>query len=273
MTTQLPPLQQPVIILDRPAHAGNVGAVARAMANTGFDQLRLVNPRQFPHPEAINFAAGGVKVLEKATLFPDLSSALADLNYIVATTNRNRGQRQQMVSPRDLGAQLSSAQERQETRIGILFGTERTGLESVDVARADILCNIPTAGSLGSLNLAQAVLIVTYELMMGMEKGAIHLENNPKRASPRASAQALEQLFTHMEETLIKIDFIKARQKKHMMGSLKALYHRADLDQREVAILRGILSETLAFGSKERKACEDQPDYSGRPGTKRTDSP
>jgi tRNA (cytidine32/uridine32-2'-O)-methyltransferase len=236
----------PVIILDRPAHAGNVGAAARAMANMGFEQLRLVKPKQFPHQIAIDFAAGGVKVLDKAEIFPDINSACADLNYIVATTNRNRGQRQKMVSPRDLGPHLLEVQQRPETKIGILFGTERTGLESIDVERADILCNIPTSGDIGSLNLAQAVMVTTYEVMMGMGEGVTHINNNPKKQSPLATADDMDRFFNHLEETLIEIDFIKIRQKKHMMGSLKAIYHRAALDRREIAILRGVLTETTA---------------------------
>ncbi|MBF0446846.1 MAG: RNA methyltransferase [Magnetococcales bacterium] len=243
---------QPIIILDRPAHAGNVGAAARAMANMGLEQLRLINPRQFPHPQAVEFAAGGIGVLEKATVFPDISSALADLNYIVATTNRNRGQRQLLVTPRELGGHLLAAQQRPKTRIGILFGTERTGLESIDIERADLLCNIPTAGTMGSLNLAQAVLITTYEMMLGMNRGRTQVCENPKNHAPLASASALERFFTHLEETLIAIEFIKPKQKKHMMGSLKAIYHRAGLDTREVAILRGILSETVSHKKREK---------------------
>lgn len=242
----------PVIILDRPAHAGNIGAAARAMANMGLEQLRLVKPRQFPHPEAVSYAVGGVHVLEKTSVFQDIPSSIADLNYLVATTNRNRGQRQPVLTPRALGAHLRDMGQRPQTRIGILFGTERTGLESIDVERADILCTIPTAGTLGSLNLAQAVMIVTYELMMEMDRGTTGVQANPKRASPRASAEQLDRLFQHMEETLIQIDFIKPNQKKHMMGSLKALYHRADLDQREVAILRGIFSESMAAIKRNR---------------------
>ena len=243
----------PIIILDKPAHPGNIGAAARAMANMGFEQLRLINPRQFPHQDAINFAAGGVKVLDKAEIFPDINSALNDLNYIVATTNRNRGQRQKMVSPRELGKHLLEVGERPDTRVGILFGTERTGLESIDVERADILCNIPTAGTMGSLNLAQAVMIVTYEVMMGKDKGIIHIQNNPKKISPRATADDMDRFFDHLEETLLQIDFIKDRQKKHMMGSQKAIYHRAELDRREVAILRGVLTETI-FAKKRVEA-------------------
>ncbi len=235
----------PVIILDHTAHPGNIGAAARAMTNMGFDELRLVNPRQFPHQDAINFAAGGLKVLEEAQVYPDLSSALEDLNYVVATTNRNRGQRQKMVTPRQLGEHLRTAGRRPDSRIGILFGTERTGLESIDVARADIICNIPTAGQMGSLNLAQAVMIVTYEVMLAMDQGTTQVGGNTRKQSPRATAADLERFFEHLEETLIDIEFIKPKQKKHMMGSLKAIYHRADLDRREVAILRGILTETI----------------------------
>ncbi|MBF0195604.1 MAG: RNA methyltransferase, partial [Magnetococcales bacterium] len=226
-----PPLQHtpPIIILDRPAHPGNIGAAARAMANMGFKHLRIVNPKQYPHQNAIDFAAGGVKILDNAKIFTDLNSALADLNYIVATTNRNRGQRQEMVPPRELGEKLLEVHQRPDTKIGILFGTERTGLESIDVERADLLCNIPTAGDMGSLNLAQAVLVVTYEVMIGMKQGSTNINNNPKKTSPLATAQDMERFFNHLEETLLEIGFIKPKQKKHMMGSLKAIYHRAAL--------------------------------------------
>ena len=84
-----------VVILDRPAHAGNIGATARAMGNMGLSRLRLVNPRQFPHEDAVQFATGYTEVLDQAEIVPDLASAVADLNFLVATSNRPRGQRQE----------------------------------------------------------------------------------------------------------------------------------------------------------------------------------
>ncbi|MBF0340259.1 MAG: RNA methyltransferase [Magnetococcales bacterium] len=235
-----------VVILDRPAHAGNIGAVARAMGNTGFSRLRLVEPRQFPHPDADAYAVGCAGILEQAELHPDIPSAIGDLHLVVATTNRHRGQRQLVLTPEGLGERLRETLARPDMQVGILFGTERTGLLSEDVERAGLICHIPTRGEQGSLNLGQAVLIVLYALMqaLGKEDGMAH---DPFREDPPATADAMERLFTHLEETLTTIGFLKPGQKRHMMGSIRAIFQRAGLDRREVAILRGILHEVIAF--------------------------
>ncbi|MEO5345044.1 MAG: RNA methyltransferase [Magnetococcus sp. YQC-9] len=235
-----------VVILDRPAHPGNIGAVARAMGNTGFNRLRLVAPREFPHPDATAYAVGCTGILDEAEIFPDIPSALADLNLVVATTNRHRGQRQLVVTPEVLGTHLRASLAQPGIQAGILFGTERTGLLSEDVERASLVCHIPTRGEQGSLNLSQAVLIVLYALMqaLGEERGMAH---DPFREDPLATAAAMEHLFAHMEETLTTIGFLKPGQQRHMMGSLKAIFQRAGLDNREVAILRGILHEVTAW--------------------------
>lgn len=240
------PFHLPVIILDHPAHAGNVGAAARAMANMGFSELRLVAPRQFPHPDAVQFAAGCVDILDGVKIYASVVEAIADLNFLVAATNRHRGQRQTVVTPRQLGEAMAKILTEPQIKSGILFGTERTGLATVDVARGDILCNIPTAGHQGSLNLAQSVLVITYEIMLGLEAGHA-FDFSPHCQGPRATAESLDRLFQHMESALKEIGFLKPQQSKHMMGSLRALYHRAALDDREVAILRGILHEMVAF--------------------------
>ncbi|MBF0213238.1 MAG: RNA methyltransferase [Magnetococcales bacterium] len=238
--------EQLVVILDRPAHAGNIGSVARAMGNTGFSRLRLIHPRQFPHPDAEAYAVGCTSILERAELFPDIPSALADCHLVVATTNRHRGQRQLVLPPERLGERIRPVLATPGLRVGILFGTERTGLLSEDVERAGLICHIPTRGEQGSLNLSQAVLIVLYALMhsLGQEQGMAH---DPFRDDPPATAATLERLFEHMEQTLTTIGFIKPGQHRHMMGSLRALFQRAGLDHREASILRGILHEVLAF--------------------------
>ncbi|MBF0263069.1 MAG: RNA methyltransferase [Magnetococcales bacterium] len=237
---------QLVVILDRPAHPGNIGAVARAMGNTGFSRLRLVAPRQFPHPDADAYAVGCTGILEQAEIFEDIPAAIADLHLVVATSNRARGQRQVVVTPDELGITLRETLQQPDIRAGILFGTERTGLLSEDVERANLVCHIPTRGEQGSLNLGQAVLIVQYALMQAFqrERGMAH---DPFREDLPATAAAMEHLFTHMEETLTTIGFLKEGQKRHMMGSIKAMFQRAGLDRREVSILRGILHEVVAW--------------------------
>ncbi|MBF0399844.1 MAG: RNA methyltransferase [Magnetococcales bacterium] len=251
------PHQQIVVILDRPAHGGNIGAAARAMGNMGLSRLRLVNPRQFPHEDAIQYAAGHTAVLDSAALFPDLASATADLNFLVATSNRSRGQRHTVSTPRQLAQELPAILAWPGTEVGLLFGTERTGLETVDLERAHRICNIPTFGGSGSLNLGQAVLVVVYEIMLGL--GAGHsFAFDPTREGARANTSEMERFFEHLREVLLTIGFLRSEQNRHIMGSLKALFHRACLDQREVSILRGILNEVLAHRHRPSKQ-QNQP--------------
>ncbi|MBF0138542.1 MAG: RNA methyltransferase [Magnetococcales bacterium] len=231
-----------VVILDRPAQPGNIGACARAMANMGLNRLRLVNPREFPHTNATEFAVGASWILEESQVFSSLDAALEDRNFLVATTNRTRGQRQVVVTPRELGERMPAILARPETRVGLLFGTERTGLETRDVERADWICNIPTTGVHGSLNLAQAVLILGYEIMLGRGLGHT-FALDPTTQGPRAGAADLEHMFDHLEQVLRQVDFLKPQQKGHLMGSIKAIFHRAAMDKREVAIMRGIINE------------------------------
>ncbi|MBF0423021.1 MAG: RNA methyltransferase [Magnetococcales bacterium] len=240
------PQAMPVIILDRTSHPGNIGATARVMANMGLSELRLVAPERFPHPEAYQLAASGGEILSTARVYASVEEAVADLNFLVATTNRARGQRLTVLTPRQLGARWVELQAMDATRGGILFGTERTGLLTVDVERADCICNIPTQGTYGSLNLSHAVLVVAYEIMLACGQDDRPAGLVPVVHRTLASAGEMDRLFTHLEEVLRAIDFIKPGRGGHMMGSLKAILHRAALDHREVSILRGILHEAIA---------------------------
>ncbi|MBF0310958.1 MAG: RNA methyltransferase [Magnetococcales bacterium] len=228
-----------VVILDRPTQPGNIGAVARAMKNMGLSRLRLVAPAQFPHPEAVAFASGAQDLLAGAEVFESVTQAIADIHWLVATSTRNRGQRQRIVTPRELAGLMLDRPAGQ--RIGWLFGTERTGLETRDLERADLICHIPTAAAYTSLNLAQAVLLLAYEWMLA-EGRESSMARDPLQEGV-ADKGEMERLFLHMEESLRAIDFLKEGQDRHMMGSLRALFHRAGLDRREVAILRGVFHE------------------------------
>ncbi|MBF0415347.1 MAG: RNA methyltransferase [Magnetococcales bacterium] len=239
----------PVIILDRTSHPGNIGATARVMANMGLTELRLVAPDRFPHPEAVQLAANGAEVLARAQVYATMEEAVGDRNFLVATTNRGRGQRQTVLTPRQLGEQWADISRSGTIKGGIMFGTERTGLLTKDVERADCVCNIPTVGGYGSLNLSHAVMVIAYEIMASTRGGS------PPGLIPvvhrtLATNAEMDRLFQHLEEVLRAIDFIKPGRGHHMMGSLKAIFNRAALDSREVSILRGILHETLA--SRER---------------------
>lgn len=246
------PSAPPVIILDRTSHPGNIGATARAMANMGLRELRLVAPEKFPHPEAYQFAASGQDVLAEARVYTTVAEAVSDLNFLAATTNRSRGQRQTVLTPRQLSTKLADLSVDGTTKTGILFGTERTGLHTTDVDRADVVCNIPTTGDYGSLNLSHAVMVVAYEIMLAMKNDrATSLV--PVIHRTLATVDEMDRLFVHLEEVLHEIDFIKPGHGHHMMGSLKAIFNRAALDRREVSILRGILHEAIASRQRKKK--------------------
>ncbi|MBF0622504.1 MAG: RNA methyltransferase [Magnetococcales bacterium] len=241
-----------VLILDHTAHAGNIGASARAMRNMGFRHLRLVKPRQFPHQEVLDFAVGATEIIDNIQLFDTVPEAIEDLNFLVATSNRSRGQRNTVWTPRELGERMQEVFSREHTRMGILFGPEPSGLKTEDVERADIICNIPTIGKHGSLNLSQAVMVVCYELMQGLGAGVSFAVDHSRGERP--SSDQMERMFAQMQDVLVDIEFIKTQKTRHMMGSIRALFHRASLDQREIAILRGIFNEIQEVRKRDRKA-------------------
>ncbi|OSM04394.1 putative tRNA/rRNA methyltransferase SpoU [Magnetofaba australis IT-1] len=256
----------PVFILDHPGHAGNIGATLRAMGNTGFTQLRLVNPRQFPHPDVAAFATGSEGLIDSVQVFDSLTAATADLTLLVATTRRDRGQRHTIMTARELGARLARMPQARAgdagdgQRVGLLFGGERAGLTTEDVGRCAWICTIPTHADHGSLNLSQAVLLVAYELMMARQSAEPVATLDPaQELEQRAPAIQIELLTEHLFDVLNEIGFLKPKQHRHMHGSLRTLIQRAALDSREVAILRGILTEVTAHCDRKLKRAGIDP--------------
>jgi tRNA (cytidine32/uridine32-2'-O)-methyltransferase len=149
------------IILVEPSHPGNIGATARAMKTMGFRQLILVNPKQFPHPEATALASGATDVLDAARVVPDLATAVASAQNVVGVSARVRDVPLPCVTPREFADNISDAAD---IFTAIVFGNEQSGLSNEDLARCHQQIRIPTAADYGSLNLAQAVQIVCYEL-------------------------------------------------------------------------------------------------------------
>ena len=155
----------PVVVLVNPQLGENIGAAARAMANFGLCELRLVEPRDgWPSEVARANAAKADHVIDDVVVFDTLAEALADLNFVYATTARQREMLKPVRDPRDAATNLRSRYNRGE-RVGILFGRERWGLESVEVALADEIITFPVNPAFASLNIAQAVLLMSYEWM------------------------------------------------------------------------------------------------------------
>lgn len=228
-------LNQVSIVLVEPQNPGNVGMVCRAMKNMGLRDLRLVNPCPIDHPEALKFAVSARDLLDGAVKYATLTEALADIPLSVATTRRHGKYRQEIHDPGEVVALLQKGIA--ENRAALVFGREDSGLTTDEVAACRYQATIPTSDEYGSLNLSQAVMVFCYELFR--HAGA------PIAAQPRqlVGAGESEPLFKQMEATLLRIGFLKEENPEHIMRSLRRIFARAELDLREVNILRGMMSQ------------------------------
>jgi len=209
--------------------------VCRAMKNMGLSELRLVNPCQVAHPDAAKFAVSAKDLLERAEVFPSLAAALADIPLSVATTRRHGKYRQEIFTPGEIAAKV--VENGGANRAGFVFGREDSGLTTDEVALCRWQATIPTADEYGSLNLAQAVLVFCYE-MHRAGGGAV-----PRQDRRLAASGELETLYAHMERTLLRIGFLNPQNPAHLMRTFRRIYARADLDEREVSVLRGLMSQ------------------------------
>lgn len=223
------------VVLVEPQSPGNVGMVCRAMKNMGLTDLRLVNPCPTDHPEAQMFAVSARDLLDGAVKYESLPAALADTALSVATTRRHGKYRQEIYSPKEVISLLHAGLA--ENRAALVFGREDSGLTTDEVALCRYQATIATSDEYGSLNLAQAVMVFCYELFQST--GIVTAERN----RPLAVTAETEPLFSQMEATLLRIGFLKEENPEHIMRSLRRIFARAELDTREVSILRGMMSQ------------------------------
>ena len=235
-------------VLVRTSHPGNIGASARAIRTMGYERLVLVHPARFPHEDATALAAGAADTLERAAVVPDLVSAIADCELVLGCTARRRAVQLPELSPRAAAARVFAATP--GAQVAIVFGNERSGLENDELMRCHAAVHIPADPTFSSLNLSQAVQVLAYELRLAQLEAAASVESAPARDDPAATAEQLEHFFAHLAATLQDIDFHKGRSPRTIMKRLRRLFLRADLEQREVRILRGI------FDDAQRKARE-----------------
>jgi len=223
------------IVLAEPQSPGNVGMVCRAMKNMGLSNLRLVNPCPIDHPEALKFAVSAKDLLEKAEIFPNLESALADTPLSVATTRRHGKYRQEIFTPGEIVAKITA--DAGTNRCSLVFGREDSGLTTQEVSLCRWQATIPTSDEYGSINLAQSVLIFCYEIFKSTGVADLHT------ARELAPGESLESMYSHMEKVLHKIGFLNPENPAHLMMTLRRILSRAELDSREVTIIRGMMSQ------------------------------
>lgn len=229
-------INKPAIVLVEPQSPGNIGMVCRAMKNMGLNDLRLVNGCDRFHSESLKFAVAAKDLLESAVVYSDLKSAIADCTLTVGTTRRHGKYRQEILSPPDVAIKFRT-QINDECRGALIFGREDSGLTTDELALCRWHATIPTSREYGSLNLAQAVLIFCYELdKAGQSPGG-------GRENPIASSLDMEYLFDQLQFTLDKIGFLNQQNPAHIMRTMRRIFFRAELDNREVIILRGILTQ------------------------------
>jgi TrmH family RNA methyltransferase len=227
------------IVLVAPSHPGNIGAVARAMKNMALDDLVLVKPKQFPHSEATARASGADDVLARARVVDSVPEAIAGCGFVAATTSRDRDQNFRVVDVRDAAERIVS--ESRRAPAAVLFGAERTGLTNEELQAAHVLIRIPANEAYLSLNLAMAVQLVAYELFRAR---GVKIEPAPA-AAPLATPEEMERMYVHLAQVLEEIDFRDRTQSgTHLMARIRRFLQRAELDQNEVNILRGILTAT-----------------------------
>jgi len=234
------------IVLVEPSHPGNIGAVARAMKNMALEELVLVRPKQFPHAEAIARASGADDVLERARVVETLAEGLDGCGFVAATTSRDRDQNFRVLDVRDAAERIVA--EARRSPAAVLFGAERTGLKNEDIDSSHILIRIPANQAYLSLNLAMAVQLVSYELFRARGAKVVQLHTVVALATP----EQMDHLYVHLAQVMEEVEFRDRTQAgTNLMGRIRRIFQRAELDQNEMNILRGLLT---AVQNKRRTA-------------------
>ncbi len=224
------------------SHPGNIGAVARAMKNMCMSELYLVAPKIFPSADATSRASGADDILASAVCCDSLQEAIADCQIVIGASARSRTIAVPEESPRICAERL--AVEAQDKKVAILFGRENSGLKNHELDLCQTLLTIPSNAAYSSLNIAAAVQVVCYELLVASSQDAVKPE---VRDVALASSAQMESFYEHLYQALDEIGFINPEKSTSIMRRLRRVYHRASLDTKELDILRGILKKSTAI--------------------------
>lgn len=233
------------IILAEPQIPENIGAAARAMNNMGFKRLVLVNPKNLDPRRVLKMATGSsVEIVETMETHNDLKAALGPYQFVAGTTARTGSARPAMSQPRRLAQDLISIS--QDNLVAILFGPEDRGLSNEQLRYCHTIVTIPTSG-FSSLNLAQAVMIICYEILTAGP------ETSPKQIPRLANRFELEGMYEHLKEVLLKIGFVDPQNPEHWMLNIRRFLSRQPLRGREVRVIRGICRQMNWYAEQLEK--------------------
>jgi tRNA (cytidine32/uridine32-2'-O)-methyltransferase len=239
-TASIPPAPQTIrFVLARTSHPGNIGAAARAIRTMGFWRMVLVAPQRFPDPQVEAMAAGADDVLQHLVTVASVPEAVAECTRVYGLSARRRGVSLPELDPRAAVAEIAPLLQAGR-EVALLFGNERSGLDNDELSVCHAMVRIPSVEDFSSLNLAQAVQLMAWELRMATLAGAVAAPDLPEAP---ATADQMERFFEHLFATLHAIDFHKGRSAVTIEQRLRRLFHRAMPDARELRILHGVLAD------------------------------
>ncbi|MCZ6770143.1 MAG: RNA methyltransferase [Acidobacteria bacterium] len=233
------PLSNISVVLVETQRGGNIGAAARAMNNMGLQHLKLVSPREWMNEECQMLAGKAIDLVTSAKIYSTLDEAVEEENIVIGTTSaRKRKGSQKIHTPREMAPRLCEYGKAQ--RVALVFGPERSGLTDAHLAKCQYLVSIPASPDSPVLNLAQAVLVLAYEIFTvqpPVSDFSFQLASDGER----------EQMFADMQRVLVDIGFLNSQNPDHIMRSIRRFLGRADLTPRDVRILRGMMSQVEWF--------------------------
>jgi tRNA/rRNA methyltransferase len=230
------PLSRIRVVLVEPSHPGNIGAAARALRTMGLGRLFLVRPRVFPHRDAVALASNALDVLDAARVCATLDQALEGTVLSVALSARGRDLSHPVQDARAAAGEVVRVAAQGEA--ALVFGSETAGLSNEDVLRCSRLATVPSDPECSSLNLAQAVQVLAYEVRMA----AVRWSPSKERAPDYASHEEVESFYAHFEASIVGSGFLDPKAPRRLMERMRRLFGRARLEREEVNILRGMLT-------------------------------
>ena len=245
------------IVLDHTSHPGNIGSAARAMKVMGLDRLHLVEPADFPDAQATAMASSADDLLDRAQIHSTFVQALEGCTLVLGTSARRRSVAQALLKPREAAARALA----ECGPVAIVFGCEKSGLDNAALDRCHALVSIPTGVDYMSLNLAQAVQVLCYELHLAARDRE---ETNAEASRTPATVERMEVFFDRLECTLAAIGFSTPGQTETLHRRMRRLFQRARPDDDELNMLNGMLSRTLKFAGADERQPEQQKTESDR---------
>jgi len=242
-------MKQPAFVLVRPQMGENIGAAARAMWNFGLDRMRIVAPRDgWPNPKAVAMASGAGRLLDEAQLCAATPDAIGDCVYVFATTARARGLSKPVFTP-EQAMRIAAEKIAGGEKVAVLFGPERAGLENDDIARANAVINVPVNPDFTSLNLAQCVLLTSYEWQRA--RGQAVAERKDTAKADWAGQIEVEKLAAHYQERLDQAGFFFPEAKAEGMKiNLRNMWSRMPLTRADVQMLHGVMRQMLRWKNR-----------------------